>query len=91
MALEDTTLGRSIGLEAFDSHLVGAAEENPVSPRKHVEVLIIDPGVVDLRLRLEHGQLALDGHELGVAEQVASAKAGAIHYGRLGQRSDLRW
>ena len=91
MTLENPALGGPIGLEALDSRLVRATEQDAVAPREHVEVLVGEPRVVDLRLRRQHGQLSLDRRQLSVIEQLASAKTSAIHHDPLRQRGDVGW
>ena len=91
MTLENTAFGDRVGLEALHSWLVCTTEQDAVPPGEHVEVLIVDPGVVDLRLRQQHGQLSLDRRQLSVVEQVASSKTSAIHHDPLRQRGDVRW
>ena len=91
MTLENPAFGGPVGLEALHSGLVCATEQDAVPPREHVEVLVVEPRVVDLRLRQQHGQLSLDRRQLSVVEQLASAKTGAIHHDPLRQRGDVRW
>src|SRR5437868_13569449 len=65
-----------------------AAEQDPVRAREHVAE-VAQRGVADLWLRLEDRQLAAHRLELGVAEQVTAAEAGAIEHQRFGQRRDV--
>src|SRR3954453_6276870 len=65
----------------------GAAEEDAVGAREHVAIPEI--GVPNLRLRLENRELAPHRVKVGVTEQVATAKPGAVEHQAFRQRSNI--
>src|SRR4051812_17698737 len=71
-----------------DVELERAAEQDPVGTREHVSGAA-SVGVTDVRLRLQDGELAAHRLELGVAEQLPAAEAGAVEYQRFGQGGDV--
>src|SRR5437763_1754361 len=69
--------------------LEGSAEDDPVGPREHVAGTS-GQRIADLRLRLEDGELAARRPQVGIAEQIAAAQAGAVEDEALGQSGDVR-
>src|SRR5688572_21523623 len=65
-----------------------AAQQDAVEAGEHVAPGS-GGGVKHLRLRLQHGELATNGVELRVAEQVAGTDAGAVENQRLGQGCEI--
>src|SRR3954471_4495173 len=66
------------------------AEQYPVGPREHVAEIALS-GVADLRLGFEDRELAADGSEELVAEQVPAAKPGAVEHQGFRQGRDIGW
>src|SRR3546814_5903557 len=67
---------------------VAAADDDPVGTREHIARLAGE-GVVDLGLRDQDGKLAADRDQVGIAEELARAKTGAVEDERFGERCDL--
>src|SRR5689334_21504231 len=83
MARKYSTLSFGIWVHCLDASLEGAAQNNSVAAREHIKPIAYHR-VIDFRLRQQHRELALDRHKFAIAEQLASAKARAVHDDRFG-------
>src|SRR3954467_11556748 len=77
-----------IRLEAPLATIVCAAQDDAVLSRHHVQVAGPDRDVVNLGLRRENGELALDRHDVRVVEQLSRRQPGAVDDYGFAQRSD---
>ncbi len=68
--------------------LLAELDDDAVAAAEDVEVLV-DEAVVALGLRGEPGDLAADGGERGVGEELAGAESGAVEDGALGELGEV--
>jgi hypothetical protein len=68
---------------------MGAAQQNAVPAREHVEIVLGQQRIIDLGLRLQDGQLPFHRREFAVAEQLACTQAGTVDDDRLRKRRDV--
>src|SRR5207244_1283879 len=85
---EDPLLSLTIRFESFHSALEGSPEHNSVATWEHVKTHS-NHRVIDFRLRQQHRELALDRHQLAIANQFASAQPSTVHDEGLGESCKL--
>ena len=90
MTVENALDLRLVGRQARDPGLMRPSEEDPVSPRMHVQRAAVGAQrVIDLRLGRQDDELPLDRDHLLVPEQRPGSQPGAVHDHLLLEAKDV--